>query len=590
MFSNCFYFQSFCIDFGTSNSVISYIENNDDDVKNILQIPDELTNDKLIPSTIYFIQDSLKPSTKISDLIPNKHYYIGNTATEIYSSTKFKFQLKHNKYFFYEFKRFLGITSKSKDSYKDFLSKYDFNYEVSDDLIYFLIPIYDIDNNDNDNNDNDNNDNNDDMEILCNLKISIIDLISLYFKGLYYLIKIKTNYIGNLEIITTCPAYFHDLQRSQLKKAIENANFKIYKLYNEPTAASIYYINILKNKLDNNKFIVYDLGGGTIDTTVIEYDEENNICEVIDIDGNNCLGGVDIDNLLIGDIYRLYNIDYSNKKWLFKIKKICEELKIKLSFVESHTIVLENVPIKISDNSVKIFETLKIIYTRHQFNKLINNIIDEMIEPIKKMYEKHQTTNIIFIGGPTQIPLLKSKTLSIIGSNVMENIKLDNELYKTIVSSGGCYMYSLLQRKSNFCLLDIVPMDIGISDSEGKMIVMINKNSKIPTRIEKIFTTQYDGQRMVDLEFYEGISVNTCENTFIGSYTIIGIPPLKKGMVLIKVNFAVSYSGILEIMITGNKNSSDDSGHSFDYKLDQNIKLIPKTVCRELLRKLLVKK
>ncbi len=559
-----------CIDFGTSNTVISYVE---DGI--LKQIQDDVTGDILIPTTIYFISSNIEIKTKISDLNYETDYLIGNIANT---------QVNANKdweYYFYQFKRFLGITSKSINEYKNFLAKYNLDYTSDEDTIYFYIKS------------------NESIEF--KVKFSICDLIKLYFVALKKLIVNKIHKINEndkIKIIITCPAYFHDLQRSQLKRAAERAGFEVFKLINEPTAAAIYYINKFLSPTSLNditKYIIYDLGGGTIDTTVVIYYKESNTCEVIDIDGNNGLGGIDIDNILTFDIINKYSIDKSNVKWLNKIKKYAEEIKIKLTSQNNYSIYLENVPI-LKNNKLEYIDNLKITYSQHQFNNLMNDIINEMIQSVKNMYEKHNTNNIIFIGGPTQIPLLQNKVraylnidlndLNTFGTNQISSHY--NILYKTIVSQGGTILYKKIISKDDFCLLDIIPMNIGIIDPYNNMIVMIEKNSKIPVNVERIFSTSHDCQRTIDIEVYEGLNKSCSMNTFIGSYKIIGIPPLPKGMILIKLLFKISYNGILEITIGGFKNPSDDSAKSFDYKFNSDIKLIPNILAKEILKKLLL--
>ncbi len=556
-----------CIDFGTCNTVISYTNN-----ENILQISDDITGDVLIPTTIYFDAEKINSNLKPDSLTYTEHYWIGSGANDLLNSNK---NLSH---YFYQFKRFLGITSRSISNYKHFLDKFNLEYSTDEDTIFFYLVC------------------SDNPEV--KLKVSIVDLIKLFFKGLYQIIKQKLNIVGQINTVITCPAYFHDLQRTQLKKAAEDSGFLINKIYNEPTAAAIYYINKFKSEKTNistnssnssDKFIIYDLGGGTIDTTVVEYHEQDNTCEVIDIDGNNGLGGIDIDNLLIHDIYSKYSIDETSTKWKNKIRNYAEEIKIKLSYNTTHDIHLECVPIK-KLNKIEIVDNFKISYSRHTFNQVINNMIDKMIEPIKNMYLKHNTSNIVFIGGPTQIPLLQNKVNSIINSNAITSNSLDktnNTLYKTIVSQGGCILCKLINDKSNFYLLDIIPMNIGISDPNNQMVIMIEKNSKIPLSVEKIFSTSHDCQRTIDIEIFEGIDTNCKTNTFIGSYKIVGIPPLPKGMILIKLLFKISYNGILNISINGFKNPSDNSAKSFDFKMCENIKLISNMMAKDILKKLL---
>ena len=577
------------IDFGTCNSVVSYVEDNV-----LKQISDDMSGDVLIPSTIYFISSNIKINTRITELEPEIDYLIGSVATTQANSNR------DLEYYFFQFKRFLGITSKSVDGYKDFLTRYNLDYTSDEDTIYFYLKSEESD------------------EI--KIKFSICDLIKLYLKGLKKMLLSRLPDLKSLEkipLIITCPAYFHDLQRTQLKRAAEQAGFEVFKLINEPTAAAVFYISRFQNHPPTNltKYIIYDLGGGTIDTTVVDYYPDSNTCEVIDIEGNNGLGGIDIDNILTYDMIKTYSIDKSNSKWLIRIKKYAEEIKIKLTSKLTHSVYLESVPVFKSGKLV-IVDNLKITYSRQQFNNLIKDIIDEMIGSIKNMYQKHNTSNIIFIGGPTQIPLLQSKVCSILNIDPSQintigfvNNNIDNEksqkeklnpgirtqdlsiLYKTIVSQGGSILYRKISRKEDFCLLDIIPMNIGITDPDNNMLVMIEKNSKIPLSVKRTFSTSHDCQRTIDIEVYEGLD-NSCSlnttNTFIGSYKIVGIPPLPKGMILIELLFKISYNGILEIEILGTRNPSDNSAKSFDYKFNSNIKLIPNMVAKEILKKLLL--
>lgn len=569
---------SIAIDFGTCNTVISYLKNN-----TINHINDSITGDVLIPSTIYFNNDELNnDDININKLENNKHYYIGSIANEQYNYTK------NEKLYFYQFKRFLGITSDN-----NFLKKFDNDYTVDNDGIYFNI-----------------------LKNKSNL--SIIDLINYYFIGLKEMIletgivdikdKINVNIKDKINVVITVPAYFHDLQRLQFKQAVEMAGFNILKIYNEPTAASIYAIytsinnggskgdygdndggvgSIVKSKEDesSNKFVVYDLGGGTIDTTVIEYHYNDNTCEIIDIAGNNSLGGIDIDNILVENIYIKYNIDSTNIKNKKKIRHCAEDIKINLTYNESYSITLENI---VLCNGV-CKEILKVEYTRHAFNNLINDIINKMIEPIISMITLYNTKNIIFIGGPTQIPLLQEKVK--LYTKDTFNYKGNNKLYKTIVADGACCNY-----KSKITLLDIIPMNIGIGingcigDKGGNMLIMLSKNSKIPTSCEKIFTTSHDCQRFIDIDIYEGVSNNCNENHLIGKYKLVGIPPLKKGAILINLLFKVSINGILNVSINGFKNPYNEDIKNFDYKLCDNIKLISSYMAKELLKRILLSK
>ena len=440
-----------CIDFGTCNTVISYFENNK--INYIYNIDGNI----LFPSTIFFITENITENLNCDDFIYDKHFVIGTSANNYLLTTK-----QHNNYF-HQFKRFLGITNKSNT---DFINKFKLKYELDDDTVYFFIEL------------NDNK----------YIKINIIQLIQMYFNGLKQFIINYENSKNN--VLITCPAYFHDLQRMQLSYAIIGAKFNILKICNEPTVASLYYFDLFNIKT-NDKYIIYDLGGGTMDVTVINYEPDLDLCEVIDIYGNNELGGIDITNILVDNIYNKYNINKNSLKILSKIKNIAEDIKIKLTFSNNYVVILEEILL----NNDKIIPELKISYSQYEFNNIIYDVINKMVEPVILMSKKYDTKNIIFIGGTTQIPLLQNKINALLNidcktiNNVNNGINNNLFLYKSIVASGGTLLHKNLKNKSSLLLLDIIPMNIGISDPDNNMLVMIEKNSKIPLCIDRIFST-----------------------------------------------------------------------------------------------------
>ena len=542
----------FSCDFGTSNTVVSYL--NGDGI--IDYIFDELSGDILIPTTIYFIEENIDEKCLFNELEFNKHYVIGNNANENYNIYK-----NHNSYF-YQFKRFLGMYKNSQNYDKDFINKYNIKYDIDDKLIYFFIPT-----------------NNNEI----NIKISIIDLITLYLKAIHYLIKktltINNNY--NINIFISTPAYFNDLQKNQLKTSFKNSNFNILKIYNEPTSASIYYITkFYKDIQEDTKFIIFDFGCGTLDITTIDYFYEDKIIEIVDVYGNNSLGSVDIDHIIVNDIYLKYNIDVNNKKWNSKIINCAEEIKKKLTFNNNCKIILENVPLNIN-GVIVIKEFLEIIYNISYFNHLINDIVDKIIKPLKNIKENESNIkDIIFVGGGSLIPLIRNKAKSIFKIiNINENFLENDFLFKTIVSNGSCIMHKIINNKEDLCMIDITPMDIGLMSIDNKIINIIPKNSKIPTKKEYIFSTSFDGQTSIDFDI--------CEmNNIAYSYYIKGIPPLRKGSVLIKILFQIDNNGLLNININGIMNGENMELSKKDFNLKKNIKLIPKYKINEILKKI----
>lgn len=538
---------NFSCDFGTSNTVISYLNNSD----NIEYINDDITGDILIPSTIYFLNEEINEDLQYEDLEFKKHYIIGNSANENYNI------FKNGESYFFQFKRFLGMYLNSPNYDIDFIKKYNVKYNIDDTLIYFYIPT-----------------NNEDKYI----KISIIELTTLYLKALNNLIKSSLNINEIIKIYISTPAYFNDLQKNQLKTAFKNSNFNVLKIYNEPTAASIYYITKYYENLDeNSKFIIFDLGCGTLDITTVKYFSKEKLIEIIDIYGDNCLGSVDIDHIIVNDIYLRYNIDIDNTKWTTRILKYAEEIKIKLSFTDNYKIVLENVPIKHNGLIIEK-EFLEISYNISYLNNLLFEITDKIILPLKEInIKENNIKDIIFVGGGSLLPLLRSKAQSIF--NINNSFLNDRVLFKSIVANGSCIMNKILQNKEDLCMLDITPMDIGLMSSNNNIINIIPKNSKIPTKKEYIFTTSYDGQKSITFEI--------CEMENIAySYYITGIPPFKKGSILIKIMFKIDNNGLLDININGITNGENLEMSKRDFNLNQNIKLIPKYKMKEILKKI----
>ena len=560
----------FSIDFGTSNTVISYLNES----SNIEYINDKNNGNILIPSTIYFFTDTISENDKITDLKCKINYEIGYTADDNY-------KIYNNNSYFFQFKRFLGINNNSTISSFDFIKKYNLKYDTDDELIYFYIPTRDNEK---------------------NIKCSIIELVHLYLNGIYELICESLNLKNILNTYITTPAFFNDLQKNQLKTAFNKSKFNVLKIYNEPTAASVYYVNKYYKDIDTDaKFIIFDLGCGTLDITTLLYNATNKLVEILDVYGNNALGSLDIDNIIINNIYEKYNIDINNIKWKNKIRHYAEEIKIKMTYIDNYDIILENVPIN-ENNKIIILDYLKISYSKNYFNMIISEIVDIIIHPLIDIISKNNNIiDIVFVGGGSLIELIRTKAHSIckINNNILfepndfvmsqsDVIKDDKPkafeplLYKTIVSCGSCIMHRIIKNKEDFCMIDIVPMDIGLMTIGNNIINIIPKNSKIPIQKEFTFTTSHDSQKIIDFEI--------CENSkTIYTYYITGLPALKRGAVLIKILFKIDNNGLLNLTIDGIKNTQNGEHSKLDFNFHKNLKLIPKYKMNILL-KLLSKK
>ena len=540
----------FSIDFGTSNTVISYLNES----SNIEYINDKNNGNILIPSTIYFYKDTISENNKISDLKYKTNYDIGYSANDNY-----KIYNDNNSYFF-QFKRFLGINNNSPISSFDFIKKYNLKYDNDDEFIYFYIPT-----------------NIDQKYIKC----SIIELVHLYLNGIYELICESLNLKDNLNTYITTPAFFNDLQKNQLKTSFNKSKFNVIKIYNEPTAASVYYVNKYYTNIQTDaKFIIFDLGCGTLDITTLLYNSYNKLVEILDVYGNNSLGSLDIDNIIINNIYEKYNIDINNIKWKNKIRNHAEDIKIKMTYTDNYDIVLENVPIN-KNNEIIVLDYLKISYSKNYFNMIISEIVDIIIHPLIDIISKNDNIiDIVFVGGGSLIELIRKKAQSICKIN--NNILVEPLLYKTIVSCGSCIMHRIIKNKEDFCMIDIVPMDIGLMTIDKNIINIIPKNSKIPIQKEFTFTTSHDSQKVIDFEICEN-------NKTIYTYYITGLPALKRGAILIKILFKIDNNGLLNLTIDGIKNTQNGEHSKLDFNFHKNLKLIPKYKMNILL-KLLIKK
>lgn len=514
----------FC-DYGTSNTVLCY--SNDSDM--IEYVYDSDGSD-LICSSLYMTDDF-----DVKNPLFNETYFIGKNANVNYEI------FKNDKNYFYQLKRLLGVNNDCKNINTDFMNKINNEYVVKDDMIYFSIN---------------------------GGEISLIKLISLFFDGL----KIMINREEVMDIYVSTPAYFNDLQKQQLVEAYKFSGFNVKKIYNEPSSAAMAYINKY-NVCEDKKFIVYDFGCGTLDITTVEYHHNDKIVEIIDIYGNNNLGSLNIDDEIMMDIYTKYNIDYDNKKWKYRIRKYAEEIKKAMSYTDNYSIVLEDVPTKI-----KIVEMLQIQYSKTRFNDKIKKVVIQATEALNDIMEKHGNIHdIIFVGGGTLIDLVRIYAKNICKIN---SVKLVNKNeYKTIVVQGLFVLHDIVKNANGLLMTDITAVDFGIMGSDGNIVVVIPKGTKIPISKDYIFSLGYDGQTMAEIDLYED-GMNSY------SYIIKGIPVTKKGNVLIGMKFNICENGLFNINIQGMMNKQNDYDGRLKYEMSDKIRLIPKYKIKKLLEKL----